>query len=179
MRRGVTESAATDKDGPNSVASLMKEAENGDASALSALKERLPEEIDTFLLEEYGELGQTAENALVKAVAGGNLLHVEGLKLKAERLKADLAGPDPSPLERLLVERIVCCWILATYADAMYAQGMAGRSWAADECLQRRQARVLRAFGFWIRYLLFSGVVGVFALRRRGKDAERKEAIKR
>jgi len=98
----VTESAATDKDGPNSVASLMKEAENGDASALSALKERLPEEIDTFLLEEYGELGQTAENALVKAVAGGNLLHVEGLKLKAQQMKADLAGPDPSPLERLL-----------------------------------------------------------------------------
>jgi hypothetical protein len=97
----------------------MKRAENGDASALSALKERLPQEIDIFLLEEYGQLGQTAENALVKAVAGGNLLHVEGLKLKAERLKADLAGPDPSPLERLLVERIVCCWILATYADTM------------------------------------------------------------
>ena len=100
------------------------------------MKERLPEEIDTFLLEEYGQLGQTAENALVKAVAGGNLLHVEGLKLKAERLKADLAGADPSPLERLLVERVVCCWILAIYADAIYAQGMAGRPWAADECLQ-------------------------------------------
>jgi len=94
---------------------------------LSALKKRLPEEIDTFLLVEYGQLGQTAENALVKAVAGGNLLHVEGLKLKAERLKADLAGYDPSPLERLLFERIVSCWILATYADAMYAQGTAGR----------------------------------------------------
>ena len=144
MRRGVTESAATDKDGPNSVASLMKEAENGDASALSALKERLPEEIDTFLLEEYGELGQTAENALVKAVAGGNLLHVEGLKLKAQQMKEDLAGPHSSPLERLLVERVVCCWILATYADAMYAQGMAGRPWAADECLQRRQDRTQR-----------------------------------
>ena len=59
---------------------------------LSALKKRLPEEIDTFLLEEYGQLGQTAENALVKAVAGGNLLHVEGLKLKAERLKAGPGG---------------------------------------------------------------------------------------
>jgi len=49
----------------------MKEAEGGDVSALSALKERLPEEIDTFLLEEYGQLGQTAENALIKAVARG------------------------------------------------------------------------------------------------------------
>ena len=36
-------------------------------------------------------------------------------------------------------------------------------------------ARVLRAFGFWIRYLLFSGVVGVFALRRRVSDEEREE----
>ena len=58
---------------------------------------------------------RSSADALVKAVAGGDLLHVEGPKLKAE-LKADLAGPDPSPLERLLVERIVCCWILATYA---------------------------------------------------------------
>ena len=47
-------------------------------------------------------------------------------------------------MERLLVERVVCCWILATYADAMYAQGMAGRPWGADECLQRRQDRTQR-----------------------------------
>ena len=33
---------------------------------------------------------------------------------------------------------------MANYADAMYAQGMAGRPWAADECLQRRQDRLQR-----------------------------------
>ena len=71
-------SSDLDRDERDSVASLMKRAENGDASALSALKERLPQEIDIFLLEEYGQLGQTAENALVKAVAGGNLLHTSG-----------------------------------------------------------------------------------------------------
>ena len=127
-----------------SVASLVKRAEKGDARAMSAFREKLPVEIDAFLLEEYGDLGKTAENVLIKAVAGDNLLHAEGLKLKAEQLKADLEGPDPSPLERLLVERIVCCWILANYADAIYGQGMADRSWAADECLQRRQDKTER-----------------------------------
>lgn len=40
-------------------------------------------------------------------------------------------------------------------------------------------ARVLRAFGFWIRYLLFSGVVGLFALGRRRGNGEGEEAIRR
>ena len=51
---------------------------------------------------------------------------------------------EPAGLNGSIRERVVCCWILATYADAMYAQGMAGRSWAADECLQRRQDRTQR-----------------------------------
>jgi uncharacterized protein (TIRG00374 family) len=40
-------------------------------------------------------------------------------------------------------------------------------------------ARALRAFGFWIRYLLFSGVVGVFASGRRFRDEDRKEVVRR
>ena len=51
---------------------------------------------------------------------------------------------EPAGLNGSIRERVVCCWILATYADAMYAQGMAGRPWAADECLQRRQDRTQR-----------------------------------
>jgi hypothetical protein len=43
---------------------------------------------------------------------------------------------EPAGLNGSIRERVVCCWILATYADAMYAQGMTGRPWAADECLQ-------------------------------------------
>jgi hypothetical protein len=51
---------------------------------------------------------------------------------------------EPAGLNGSIRERVVCCWILATYADAMYAQGMPGRPWAADECLESRQDRTQR-----------------------------------
>ena len=150
-RRRVTKAAGTKKAGTkkperNTIESLMKRAENGDVTALAALRKSPPEQIDAYLLDVYGQLGKTTEIALMKAVAGGNLLHVEGLKLKAEQLKAELAGPDASPLERLLVERVACCWILVNYADAKYVQDDGGRTWVADEYLQKWQDRAQKRF---------------------------------
>src|SRR5262249_20583590 len=49
------------------------------------------------------------------------MLH-ESARRKAEQLRAELAGPEPSPLERLLIERVVSCWLQVNYADAAYAQ---------------------------------------------------------
>ena len=35
----------------------------------------------------------------------------EGLTKKLADMRADLCGPDPTPLERQLVERVVLCWL--------------------------------------------------------------------
>ena len=37
-------------------------------------------------------------------------------------MRADLAGPNPTPIERLLVERVVACWLQVQDADVRYAQ---------------------------------------------------------
>ena len=37
-------------------------------------------------------------------------------------LEGELAGPDPSPLERVLAQRAAACWIQVSHADALYAQ---------------------------------------------------------
>jgi hypothetical protein len=39
-----------------------------------------------------------------------------------ELLREELAGPSPTPLERLLVERVVACWLQVQDADVRYAQ---------------------------------------------------------
>jgi hypothetical protein len=39
-----------------------------------------------------------------------------------ERLRADLAGQDPSPLERLLADRIALCWLSLHDAEVRFAQ---------------------------------------------------------
>ncbi len=50
----------------------------------------------------------------------------EGIRREMERLRKDVAGETPSPLERLLADRVVLCWFNATAADTQYAQKLAG-----------------------------------------------------
>jgi hypothetical protein len=68
---------------------------------------------------------------------------------KYAALTKELAGPQPSPLERLLVERIVICWLQLYYADTLYAQHMEDLSFQQAEFHQQRiskaQARYLAA----------------------------------
>ena len=56
-----------------------------------------------------------------------------------ERKRSQVAGEDPSPLERLLAERVVLCWVAATYADAEYTRKLkSGVSFREGEYLARR-----------------------------------------
>ena len=55
------------------------------------------------------------------------------------RNRREVAGPNPSPLERLLAERVALCWVAATYADSQYACKLkAGMSFREGEFLARR-----------------------------------------
>lgn len=42
----------------------------------------------------------------------------------AEALREELAGPNPSPIVYLLVERVVATWLQANYFDAVSAQAL-------------------------------------------------------
>ncbi len=68
-------------------------------------------------------------------------------------MKTELAGPKPSPLERLLVDRIAACWLQVHYADALYAQRMGEVSVGWGDYLQRRQDRAHRRYLASIRAL--------------------------
>src|SRR5262245_66143189 len=62
-----------------------------------------------------------------------------------ELLRAELAGANPTPIERLLVERIVACWLQVQDADARYAQAK-NLSLAWGEYYQRRMDRAHRRY---------------------------------
>jgi hypothetical protein len=46
----------------------------------------------------------------------------ESLFLKLAALKEELGGESPSPLERLLIERVTACWLQVNYLDTLVAQ---------------------------------------------------------
>ena len=64
---------------------------------------------------------------------------LESTQRKAAQLRAELAGPEPSRLERLLVERIVSCWLQTNYADSAYAQLPKGANPAQHTAALQRQ----------------------------------------
>ena len=100
--------------------SLVKRAEQGDESALPELRAAL--DTNPWIWQRYGDLAQQVQAAWLQLIAGPNLLLRESVERKAEQLRSELAGPGPSPLERLLVERVIACWLQVQYADAAYAQ---------------------------------------------------------
>jgi hypothetical protein len=64
-----------------------------------------------------------------------------------DRLRKDLAGENPSPLERLLVERIISCYLHVHFAESEYS-GTVGRgvSIALAEYMQKRLDRANKRY---------------------------------
>jgi hypothetical protein len=115
---------------------LAQRAHEGDESALPELRQLL----DTYpeIWQRCGDLAWHAQTKWLQLISGKDLLVRESLQRKLDQLKAELAGTDPSPLEKLLIERAVISWLQVGYADAAYAQ-VKGNSSAQQQALQRRQ----------------------------------------
>jgi hypothetical protein len=125
---------------------LVQRAEGGDEAALPELRAAL--DVNAWVWERYGDLAQQSQAAWLQLLAGKNLLLLESTRRKAEQLRAELAGPAPSPLERLLVERVVACWLQTNFADASYAQLKGANPALHTAALQRQnsaQQRYLQA----------------------------------
>ncbi len=80
-----------------------------------------------------------------------NRLIQEALHCKLKSLRREIGGPDPSPLEDLLAQRIAACWLQVHYLETIYAQnlennGLSGRwSESMQRSIDRAQRRYLSA----------------------------------
>jgi hypothetical protein len=142
---------------------LVERAAKGDQSALPAVREmldRLPR-----LWQEAGDLARHAEEAIAKVITGDDAYFREALCRKVEALRSELAGPDCTPLERVLVDRVVVCWLHANYADAIYAQSMGDCSFQLVDYRQRRQDRTHRRLLSAVRTLALVRRLGLPAMQ--------------
>jgi len=117
MTKPTDEKVPTDTEG---LGKLLQRAQRGDASTLPVLRKMLEDPVTVDVLG--GNLAQQAEHSFIRAAAGEDLSFREALTRKLELLRQELAGPNPTPVERLLVERIVACWLQVQDADIRYAQ---------------------------------------------------------
>jgi hypothetical protein len=94
---------------------LVGRARQGDVTVLPRLKEFLDSHPQVW--QELGDLARHAEEALIRLVAGDNLFVSECIRRDLAALREELAGPSPSPLERILIQRIVLCRLQTHKAD--------------------------------------------------------------
>ena len=116
---------------------LVQRAEQGDETVLGELRAAL--DVNPWVWERYGDLAKQSQAAWLGLIAGSNLMLHESTRRKAAQLRAELAGPAPSPVERLLVERIVSSWLQTHYADSAYAQLPKGANPAQHTAALQRQ----------------------------------------
>lgn len=119
---------------------LVKRADQGDREALQQIRryyELFPE-----LWEQAGNLARQVEDSWVRTILGEKqVVAVEATQRKLKALRQELEGSAPTPLERLLVDRIIACWLQVQYADATYAQRMKDLTWVGGDYYQRRMDR--------------------------------------
>ncbi|HUY32084.1 MAG TPA: hypothetical protein VMV69_04830 [Pirellulales bacterium] len=119
-------------------------AKYGDKTALPAVRELFNErrEFRDFC---GGDLAKTAIDTLLALRFGEQLASQEAVRHKMAELRAELMGEHPSALERLLVERVVVCWLHAYHADEQTCNmGSITLPWA--EYRQRNQDRAHRRY---------------------------------
>jgi hypothetical protein len=128
----------------NEMAHLLAQAERGDASVLPALRTYLDQTPE--LWQSVGDLSYQAQAALIERASGANLLLQESLGRQLEAMRQELSGPAPTPLERLLVDRIVLCWLRVSIAEVLEAQAPPDRSPRQAESSQTQIDRAHRRF---------------------------------
>jgi hypothetical protein len=99
---------------------LAARAKEGHLEVLPQLREFLDNHPEIW--EQCGDVARHALDSWFDLIAGPDLVAKESLARKAVVIEAEVAGPMPSPLERLLAKRVVACWLQVSHADAMVAQ---------------------------------------------------------
>lgn len=130
---------------PQAVERCLLAATKGDESALPVVARVL----DSFPAGTMFPMAEETERALLKHFYRENLLRTEEVKREAAALRKQLAGDNPAPLEKLLVERVVISWLALNGFEWLYAE-CAGRlpagGGAIVEAWERRIDRLSRRF---------------------------------
>jgi hypothetical protein len=118
---------------PEEWADLRRRGEGGDAEAIFELT-YLHHDIDDIGIDA-GDLGARAERAVIR-LATTTIPEQAALVRYLAQMRTELDGPAPSPIERLLVDRVVTCWVQLSYLDERCARSFKEDSIAIQKHLE-------------------------------------------
>jgi len=113
-------SASTNE--PSAVAEVrefVEKARYGDATVLPRLKEILDN--NPAFWQQAGDLGRLVRDSWAKLLAGESAVCHESYLRKAEAMRAELAGTDPTQAIAMMVDLVVGYWLEMQYAQLALA----------------------------------------------------------
>ena len=146
MTREKELNATPAKKPPEGFGEILKRAESGDKSVLPQVREMLRSFPD--MAREVGNLTTLACKELRRRFVGDSLVIGQALRHQEEAVLEQVAGPNPTALEKLLADQIVLCWQHVRYLEIKYAQT---KSYSFREgeyherCIDKAQKRYLQA----------------------------------
>lgn len=105
----------------DSLDKILERARQGDRTVIPQLSKLL--KANPSIWQDSCQLVAATERAWVSKIAETNLLFSQSIPLYIAKMKRDLLGPSSSPLEKLMVERIVIAWLGVQHAELMEATG--------------------------------------------------------
>jgi hypothetical protein len=98
---------------------LADRANRGSEEALARLRQLLDDSPEIW--QHVGDLARHAELAWIDLLTGADHLMLEAIKRHIARMKDDLLGPHPTPMERLLVDQAVACYLAVKHSETCLA----------------------------------------------------------
>jgi hypothetical protein len=103
---------------------LSKKAEAGEKGAREELKQALRES-SPAVIARASDMGRRAQHLLINTATGGEPHAEYALSACLDTMRAEVAGENPTPLEALLTERVVSCWMLVELFEVLMAPQLA------------------------------------------------------
>jgi hypothetical protein len=131
--------------------SLVQQAQQGDTSILPTIRTLLDQV--PALWENSHVLAHQVEKAWTNALSGHDLMSKEIIAREVEGLRSQLLGPQPTPLEKLLVDRICICWLAIQHSELHSAKRFNERAVVLTQSEEHRLDKVHHRFLSAIREL--------------------------
>jgi len=107
---------------------LSAKAEAGNTEARRELRRKL-QETSPVVVARASDIGRRAQHLLIDTASAGDPLTEDALSGRLDMMREEIAGENPTPLEVLLTERVVSCWMLVELFDVL----MAAQLWRGNE----------------------------------------------
>jgi hypothetical protein len=100
---------------------LIKRAIKGDQSCLPVIQTLLADgDRGELYREAYGDPAEWLRKSIVNRAARKNVVSQEAIRQTLDKVRSELEGPNPAPIERLLAERASLCWALVNWYETSF-----------------------------------------------------------